>query len=495
MMEKLKSAWYRMSTKWKMYMIIGVVGCMMIIAIMVSVRVVYVFVDNEKNYMDDNLVSYRVQEALNNEISTFETLVKNRTSDNITLFEEACKQTEWIMKELPSSYVNITQTRQEIVWNIGNAYEVYQIQREEFISLSFENSDYISELYKTYRMQDYLKTYASRLTKEVMDHNVDYYEEQIPLLKRLPYIIFMISFIAVVVIFYFAKVMTKDTIRVLSNLAKDSKEIESNNFSLPDVLWNKQDEMGQLVYAFNKMKHSMEGYLDALIVKHEMEEKIYRQDLEKSNLEQKIFLAQLQLLKSQLNPHFLFNTLNMITRMASLEEAPTTEEMLIAMSNLLRYNLRSTEPFAPLDQELKVLRDYMYIQEKRFGERVTWDISCEVEADLIEVPVFLFQPLVENSIIHGISKKEDGGSIYVRIYREEEILHIIVQDTGVGMTKDQLYHIREAIKEKGRGLGIGLGNIYRRILAYYNNSEVTVDSEEGNGTTVRISFGLRKQEG
>lgn len=126
-------------------------------------------------------------------------------------------------------------------------------------------------------------------------------------------------------------------------------------------------------------------------------------------VEQRFSFAQLQLLKSQLNPHFLFNTLNMITLMAQLEEAPVSEEMLVAMSNLLRYSLRTTEPFAPLNQELKIVEDYMYIQKKRFGERVSWDIDCNIKTDQIEVPVFLLQPLVENAVIHGISRKENGG--------------------------------------------------------------------------------------
>lgn len=493
-MKKLSAYWHRMSTKWKMYTIISVVGCMMLIAILINVRVVYIFVDNEKIHMDDNMESYRFQEALSEEISSFVTVARNRTSDNIALFEEACVQTEKRLDELPAVNENITEIRYGIVWNIRNSYEVYKNQREAFMSISFEDENYISELYKTYRMQEYLESYASRLVKEVMDQNTAYYEEQIQLIKCMPYIIFLISFIAVVISFYVAKMMTKGTIRVLSELANDSKEIEKNNFSLPDVLCEEQDEMGQLVYAFNKMKHAMEAYVVTLTEKHEMEEKIYRQELEKTNLEQKIYFAQFQLLKSQLNPHFLFNTLNMITRMASMEEAPVTEEMLIAMSNLLRYNLRTTEPFAPLYQELKVLKDYMYIQKKRFGERITWNIFCELEENQVEIPVFLIQPLVENSIIHGISKKEEGGNIDIRIFRENEILQIIVKDTGEGMTQEKLSQIREAITGKGRGLGIGIGNIYRRIRAYYHHSEVTVDSELGYGTTVRISFGFRKQE-
>ena len=167
--------------------------------------------------------------------------------------------------------------------------------------------------------------------------------------------------------------------------------------------WAGSDGIGELVSAFNEMNHATQDDVYTVEEKRVMEERLYEQELEKANLEQRFSLAQLQLIKSQLNPHFLFNTLNMITRMSQMEEAPVTEEMLVAMSNLLRYSLRTTEAFTPLNQELKVVDDYMYIQKKRFGDRVLWSVDCRTQTDLIEIPVFLIQPLVENAIVHGLS--------------------------------------------------------------------------------------------
>lgn len=251
--------------------------------------------------------------------------------------------------------------------------------------------------------------------------------------------------------------------------------------------------IGQLVSAFNKMKHSTQDYVYTLEEKRKIEERLYEQELEKANLEQRFSLAQLQLIKSQLNPHFLFNTLNMITRMSQMEEAPVTEEMLVALSNLLRYSLRTTEAFTPLNQELKVVEDYMYIQKKRFGERIHWGIECNIDTSQIEIPVFLIQPLVENAIVHGISSKENGGSIHIYICLEDNLLQIIVEDNGIGMNQERLDQIREAIQSRGKGLGIGLGNIHRRLAAYYECGEVVVDSCQDKGTTVKMVFGERKK--
>lgn len=492
MIKRIIKHWYKLSIKKKMFTIISIIGLMMVITILLNVKVMYVFIDNAKILMDDNLSSYKLQEAMGEETRTFSNLIQNRSAENESFYETACNNMKERLETMNYDYVQIGEERYEILWNIRNSYEEYEKQRNKFIIMGYDDPDYIKELYKTYKMQDYIEMYIKRFTGEVIDIGANYYEDQIPLLKWMPYALIGISLMAVVGLFLLFRLMTKAILQTLSQLVRVSRGIENNDFSMPDVDWSCEDEIGELVYSFNKMKHATKDYVHTLEEKRSVEEKLYQQELEKANLEQRFSFAQLQLIKSQLKPHFLFNTLNMITRMAQMEEAPVTEEMLIALSNLLRYSLRTTEPFTPLDQELKVLRDYMYIQKMRFGERITWDIQCEVPANQIEVPIFLIQPLVENSIIHGLSSKEEGGRVVVKITSDGEILTILVEDTGAGMEKERLQQIRESMKERGRGVGIGLGNIYRRISAYYEQGEVTVDSLEGKGTTVKVSFGRRK---
>lgn len=489
---KLLSYWYQLSIKRKMYTIIGVVGIVMTIAILLNIRVLYAFVDDEKALMEDNLSNYKFQAALETEVAQFSTLMKNYTDGNKTLYDQAREETKQSTEALPYDYEQIGEERYAITWNILNGYEKYCGQSDRVLAMQEGETDYITEVYKTYQMQQYLQDYASRLTKAAVEGSADYYEEQIPLLGRMPYTLTAITLISVIVLILVCRAMTGSIIKTLSELAAASRGIEQNDFMEPDVVWNGQDEMGQLVHSFNRMKHATKDYVQALEDKRSMEERLYQQEIERANLEQRFSFAQLQLIKSQMNPHFLFNTLNMITRMSKIEEAPVTEEMLIAMSNLLRYSLRTTEPFTPLNQELKVLEDYLYIQKKRFGDRISWKIACQVQAERMEVPVFLIQPLVENAVIHGISEKEEGGSICVEITEQGEGLQIVVEDTGIGMKPDKLEQIRQAMLERGSGLGIGLGNIYRRISAYYEQGEVAIDSQDQGGTVVRISFGRRK---
>lgn len=475
-----------------MYTIVSAIGLMMVITILLNIKIIYVFVDNVRELMDDNSSSYKLQESMEEEVQAFSNLVQNRSRENEELFTQACRKMKLHLKSMNEEYIQIGEERYSILWNIKNAYGEYEKQRDKCITKSINDPDYITEIYKTYQMQEYLEVYTKRLTGKVINSGVWYYEKEILRFKWLPYLICFISVMAVVGLFLLFRLMTKAILKTLSQIVEVSRGIEKNDFSVPDVTWSCADEIGELVYSFNKMKYATKDYVHTLEEKRRVEEKLYQQELEKANLEQKFSFAQLQLLKSQLNPHFLFNTLNMITRMAQMEEAPVTAEMLIALSNLLRYSLRTTEPFTPLDQELKVLRDYMYIQKMRFGERIVWDIQCDVTASEIEVPIFLIQPLVENSIIHGLSSKEEGGKVWVTITREEEIITIVVGDTGVGMDEKKLQQIRESIKERHRGVGIGLGNIYGRISAYYEQGEVTVESSVNLGTTIKVRFGRRK---
>lgn len=491
--DQLLFHWYGLSLKRKLYIVMVSVTLFMAVAIALNVKVSYVFIDDVRLLMDDNLSSYKFQESFGREVTAFSDLIRDRSLENQEIYLEASKEAAANLAVLPHDFKKIGEERYATTWRILNAYKEYQNQRDKTIALTGDGQEFIEELYRTYRMQEYLKVYTSRLTKEVLNEGNDYYEERVTLLSQMPYILIVMSGLSLGLLFLMLRTMVESIVNIVLKLIDVSSGIEKNDFTVPDVTWKGSDEIGRLVSAFNNMKHAMQNYVYTLKEKRLIEDKLHQKELEKANLEQRFSFAQLQLIKSQLNPHFLFNTLNMITRMSQIEEAPITEEMLVAMSNLLRYSLRTTEPFTPLNQELKVVEDYMYIQKKRFGERIQWKIDCDTRTDEIEVPVFLLQPLVENAIIHGISSKESGGSIEISIEVEHGILQISVKDDGVGMSDEKLKQIRDAVKSRGSGLGIGLGNIYRRIAAYYEQGEVIVDSREGVGTTVSMVFGDRKK--
>lgn len=163
--------------------------------------------------------------------------------------------------------------------------------------------------------------------------------------------------------------------------------------------------------------------------------------------------------------------------------------MIKALSSLFRYNLKTPEVEIALVRELKVVENYMYLQQMRFGERISYEVNSEVNEELVVVPTFTFQPLVENAIIHGLSPKEAGGRIRIHIWKRAQRLFITIGDDGIGMDEGQLTHLREQLRQGEEGhTGIGLGNIYRRIHAMYEDSSVQIYSKKNAGTVIRIEI-------
>lgn len=490
--QKILDIWYQMAFRNKLYVIIACVGIVMAFSTFVHLKVTVYFVNNSRTIMDDNFACFRFQEALANESRLFKLYIGDKTLENEWNYKNACIETKRNLSTLPYDYQNIGKNRYAVTWSIHSSYEQYEKNREKVVGMETDEPSYVKTLYETYRMQQHIDSYINRLTKTVLTEGNDYYDSQILRLRKLPVILLVISVAAFAMLLLVLRFITGRMVKVLGQLSLISGKIEENDFTSSDVIWEGKDEIGQLVSAFNKMKRATGAYVFAIEEKRQIEEMLHQEEIERSRLEQRFSMAQLQLIKSQLNPHFLFNTLNMITRTAQMEEAPMTEEMLVVMSNLLRYSLRTKESFAPLDQELKIVEDYMYIQKMRFGSRICWRIECREELSSMEVPVFLLQPLVENAVIHGISEKEEGGTICIRILKKEEGFWISVADTGKGIDTENLERIRREIETKGTGLGIGLGNIYRRIAAYYEDGAVSIHSREGHGTVIQITCGERK---
>lgn len=227
-------------------------------------------------------------------------------------------------------------------------------------------------------------------------------------------------------------------------------------------------------------------------------------------------LTEIALLRSQVNPHFLYNTLTMICGMAA--EGMTDEIISVtgALSRIFRYSIKGSD-MVTLQEEMDIVRAYLMIQKERFGERFTvqydfWDnsLSCLI-------PKMIVQPLVENAIVHGLEKSLKPGQLRIGAGRNPEhgYLAIWIYDTGVGMPEDKLKELRDALshlpgkKQGGNGAaysemqqiiaheGIGILNVNSRMVLYYGTDyTLLIDSEEGVGTNIqiRVPYRTRKEE-
>lgn len=200
--------------------------------------------------------------------------------------------------------------------------------------------------------------------------------------------------------------------------------------------------------------------------------------------------ARMEALQNQINPHFLFNTLNSVSSLVRFDP-DTAREVIIKLATILRRLLNSSESFVPLREEIDFIDNYLDIEVVRFGRdklRVIKDLEPESLETL--VPAMLLQPLVENSIKHGLASKVEGGSIYLRSRLGVKELVIEVEDDGVGMSGAQS-------SEKSNGFtrtGIGMANIAERLKVLYGDtSKMTVESQSGKGTLVRLRLPILQE--
>lgn len=196
-------------------------------------------------------------------------------------------------------------------------------------------------------------------------------------------------------------------------------------------------------------------------------------------------------LQTQIQPHFLLNTLNGIKWLCIIESAPTAERMIESLGHILEYSLGKPKDCITLEEELVCLKHYVELQKMRYGN--IFDVLYQIDDGLktLEVPVLILQPLVENSIIHGIREKEERGKIVISAGWKEGEAVLEVKDNGEGMGDEK---IQQILQGNGNSGSIGIINVKERMELYYRNSRFEIDSEMAKGTVIRIRLGVEGKD-
>jgi two-component system sensor histidine kinase YesM len=217
--------------------------------------------------------------------------------------------------------------------------------------------------------------------------------------------------------------------------------------------------------------------------------KVYAEKLQKEQLFSRQKEMQLKILSNQINPHFLYNTLETIRMMAMEKNEKEIAATIKMLSRLLRQSLSAHEQTIPLEKEIELVRNYLAIQKLRFGSRIDYSIHMEADSGGCSILPLLVQPLVENSIIHGLETKPGGGYIWITVATKDKALSIEVSDNGTGMQPEHLEKLRGdlALGEDSADGRIGLVNVNRRIQLYYGGGfGLSVGERAEGGITVRM---------
>lgn len=258
-------------------------------------------------------------------------------------------------------------------------------------------------------------------------------------------------------------------------------KVAHGNFSIPSTI----EGTDEITDVYEQLYLTMES-LQQLI------ENNYSHQLSKQNWEIQKKESEFKLLASQINPHFLYNTLEMIRMKALRNSDREVAEIVKILSKLMRKALERNHDEQSLTDELKFIEMYLQIQKLRFGERISYTITKDFEEDYLILPMVL-QPLVENSFVHGIEPKVEKGHIHIAASKVEDELILLIQDNGIGIAEEKLKNLQEMLIEAKDSDRIGLSNVNLRLKQYYGlEYGVRIDSKENEGTTITITLPLKE---
>lgn len=224
---------------------------------------------------------------------------------------------------------------------------------------------------------------------------------------------------------------------------------------------------------------------------------LMKEEASRARLENDLKTMELKALQAQVNPHFLFNTLNTIVRLAMIEGAEETEKVAYALSHLLRYTLRLIEQEVTLQDEIEHVKEYLIIQQYRYGDRLSFSVELPENTTGLRLPIMTLQPLVENAIVHGLEPKIEGGTIIIKAEKVQSGIKILVEDDGVGLTEDRMLEIRKLQAPKtglGHTTGIGFINVIKRLQHYFGPEfSYDITSRVSKGTRILLNCPFKEE--
>jgi sensor histidine kinase YesM len=310
--------------------------------------------------------------------------------------------------------------------------------------------------------------------------------EQSSALKRLGFLILGFTTLLLLLLTYlFSLSITKP----IQKLTRAAKELSRGRFDQP-IEVNSSDEISFLAKTFDRMRININTLISEIQQKAQLEGELK---------ENKLLLKESQLLslQSQINPHFLFNTLDTLSKKAYMDGSEETSDLIANVANLLRYNLKRLDRSVTLNEEIHVLKQYIEIQKARFTERLHF-VSYVDEALLgFHIPCLTLQPIIENAVIHAVEPLEEGGTIHFEVTGDHDFVTVMIKDNGVGISEETIQHIleeRDHAELESHSTGIGFSNVVRRLRLFYGEDVlIQIQSNIGEGTTVALK--LPRKEG
>jgi len=298
-------------------------------------------------------------------------------------------------------------------------------------------------------------------------------------------LVLLAAALSLVVVFRYSRRLTQP----LTHLAEAADALGRGDFDAVIPTVPSGDELGTMAQAFAVMRQNVKDSFADIQSRAEVERNLFQQRMQVLELGHRLKDAELLALQTQINPHFLFNTMSAGLQLANVEEAPRTASFLENLSVFIRYTLNPPDRLVVIADELDCVNRYIWLLRLRFGERYRFEVRVNPEIGRVEVPALILQPLVENAIGHGLADRESGGVVVIKGEASDEGSVLTVSDNGAGMNLEERQNVlAESLgDERSVGHGIGLRNVIRRIHLSTNGlGKVELLSGIEGGLSVRV---------
>ncbi len=345
-------------------------------------------------------------------------------------------------------------------------------------------------------MYGYLREYINSLNHLELQENAGSYD----IIRQSYHSMELISMLVLMVMTMTNLVLTSLVVhaatRPLEDLSVQARTVSTGNFDVEALPIVSHDEIGVVTGTFNEMVVSIRGYIEKLRTSMELENRMKEQEL---LMDAHLKEAELKYLQAQINPHFLFNTLNAGAQLSMMEGADRTYRYLQNVASFFRTKTNRDNQVTTLAQEISLVDNYMYIINVRFSGSIAYEKNIDEDLIGIAVPSMILQPIVENAVNHGIRNIDWPARIVLSVYRTGDFITVSVKDNGCGMTQEQIGDLlagTEKVRERGDETnGVGVANVVNRIRLFYSNemknAEITdvfdvTSAGENQGTEVLL---------
>ncbi|HHW58381.1 MAG TPA: sensor histidine kinase [Clostridia bacterium] len=477
----------------------------LIITILMGITSFYSYYNAKSviNRLKSIFVDYIYLNNLNADVNMLETEVEKylstKSSDALlnyyTLYNKLQEQASTILNEKNYDQDGL------MLKDIGNMIESLLNETDAAINAKRGriSSEYIAHFTRSNKISEYIKLYINNLLNSRLQEGSLKYASITKNMEFISYLNVFLIIGSILFNIFLAIFFTYRITKPLIDLSHLAVRVSKGDFDVKPLSIKTNDEINILAEAFNKMVVSIKNYIGEIKNQAEVEKKLKEQEMQNLKMRNILKEAELKALQSQINPHFLFNTLNAAAQLAMMEGADKSSEFIENVANLFRYNLKKLDTTVTLQDEINNVNTYMYILKTRFGDRVDFKVDVDEGVLDVEMPCTIIQPVVENAFIHGLEDTEKRGFIKLTVKKDNDKVLIEVIDNGIGMSEEKVRAILSADNEdlsKRHVTGIGMHNIINRLRLFYNISAIEdvieINSKIGEGTKVTLKIPLIK---